>query len=181
MHAALDANISGGNSAIWSSAALHAITPHLREHRVMILCQCASTRGAVSTAQWPAISWQAVHEFTGQLHAEGQVRLVGVLRLPQPERVENADVDEPPYQACPTLTTLPSWQIGVVQLIDHIDSTGVMEVVADCLRAAELIDEAIVAPALQCSELIRINVIVEQQDELLVAPGTESDVASLHL
>src|SRR5271168_3421944 len=130
MHAALCANVFGVDSVIRSSTALHAITACRREHRVMILCQCASTRGSVSTAQWPAISWQTVHEFTGQLHAEREVRLLGVLRLPEPERIEDADVDEPPHQACPALTTLPSWQIGVVQLIDHIDSTGVMEVVA---------------------------------------------------
>ena len=66
MHAALGANVFGVDSAIRSLTALHAVTSHLREHRVMILCQCASTRGTLSTAQWPAISWQTVHEFTGR-------------------------------------------------------------------------------------------------------------------
>src|ERR1700729_4433518 len=132
-------------------------------------------------SEWPSIGRQTLHQLVGQLHTEGEVRLVRVLRLPQPERVEDADVDDPPHQACPALTTLPAWHIGVVQLIDHIDSAGVMEVVADRLRAAKLIDGAILAPALQRSEQAGIDVVVEQQDELLVAPGTEGDVASLHL
>ena len=107
--------------------------------------------------------------------------LVGSLYLPESERVEDADVDEPPHQACPALAALPAWQIGVVQLIDHIDSAGVMEVVTDRLGAAELIGCAIFAPALHSSELTGVNVIVEQQDELLVAPSTKSDIVTLHL
>src|SRR5680860_1365677 len=58
---------------------------------------------------------------------------------------------------------------------------GVMEVVADSLRAAELIDRAIFAPALHGGELVGINVVIQQQDELLVTPGTEGHIASLHL
>ena len=104
-----------------------------------------------------------------------------MLNLPKPERVEDADVNEPPHQARPALAALPTWQVGVVQLIDDVDSAGVMEVVADRLRAAELIDDAIVAPALHRSEQAGINMVVEQKDELLVTPRTEGDVASLHL
>ena len=104
-----------------------------------------------------------------------------MLHLPQPERVEDADVDEPPHQASPALPTLPAWQVGVVQLIDDIDGTGVMEVVANRLWAAELIDRTILAPALHGGELGGIAVVVQQQDELLVTPGTEGEITSLHL
>ena len=87
--------------------------------------------------------------------------LVGSLYLPESERIEDADVDEPPHQACPALAALPAWQIGVVQLIDHIHGTGVMEVVADRLRAAELIDRTIITSPLHCSEQAGIDVVVE--------------------
>ena len=107
-----------------------------------------------------SISRQTLHELVGEPHSEGEVRFVGMLHLPESERVQDADVDEPPHQASPALPTLPAWQVGVVQLIDDIDGTGVMEVVADGLRAAQLIDSAIVAPALHGSELLGINVVV---------------------
>ena len=60
-----------------------------------------------------------------------------MLNLPKPERVEDADVNEPPHQARPALAALPTWQVGVVQLIDDVDSAGVMEVVADCRISVE--------------------------------------------
>ena len=155
-----------------SVAALSAVALLRETHRVMILSQCCTSRGRVRCTLRPSIGRQALHELVSELHAEGEVRFFGVLHLPQPERIENADVDQPPHQARPALTALPAWQVGVVQLIDDIHSAGVMEVVADGLRAAELVDGAIVSPALHRSELLGINVIVQQQDELLVAPGT---------
>ena len=133
MHAALGAAIVRTHSALSPCAALLAVTYTWQQHSVMILCQCDTSRGKGSCTLRPSIGRQTLHEFASELHPEGEVRLVGVLDLPQPECVENADIDEPPHQTCPALTTLPAWQIGVVQLIDHIDSAGVMEVVTDRL------------------------------------------------
>ena len=94
-----------------------------------------------------------------------------MIALPQSVGIEDADVDEPPHQARPALTALPAWQVGVVKLIDDIDSAGVMEVVADGLRARQLIDLTCPVPALQSGEQAGINVVVEQQDKPLIAPG----------
>ena len=93
----------------------------------MLFGQRCTITGRVRCALWPPSCRQTLHEFERQLHAEVEVLLVGMLNLPESERVENADVDEPPHQACPALATLPTWQIGVVKLIDHIDGEGGVE------------------------------------------------------
>src|SRR5680860_1080838 len=181
MNAALGADVLGIDPAVRLMAAVNAITSRLREERVMILRQCGTTRRRVCCTLWPSLGRQTLHELVSQLHPEGEVALIGLLHLAQSERIENADVDEPPHQERPALATLSAWHVGVVQLIDDIDGAGVMEVVADSLRAAELIDRAIFAPALHGGELVGINVVIQQQDELLVTPGTEGHIASLHL
>ena len=175
------AEVVGSLASSGLLAADYAVGWHVYERRVMIHGQCSCTGMTSSSALRPSLGRQTLHEFVSELHAEGEVRFIGMLHLPQPERIENADVEQPPHQARPALAALPTWQVGVVKLIDHIHSAGVMEVVSNGLRAAELIDGAIVAPALHGSELLGINVVVQQQDELLVAPGTESDIVSLHL
>src|ERR1700722_1487249 len=124
MHAALGAPVLRTHPAVGPCAALLAVTWAWQQHSVMLLGQRGTTRGRMSCALWPSIGRQTLHELVSELHAEGEVAVVGLLHSPQPERIEDADVDEPPHQARPALTTLPAWQIGVVQLIDHIDSTG---------------------------------------------------------
>ena len=155
------AEVVGSLASSGLLAADYAVGWHVYERRVMIHGQCSCTGMTSSSALRPSLGRQTLHEFVSELHSEGEVRFVGMLHLPQSVRIEDADVDEPPYQPSPALAALSAWQVGVVQLIDHIHSAGVVEVVADGLRAAELIDDAIVAPALQRSELLRINVIVQ--------------------
>ena len=98
---------------------------------------------------WPPLGWQTIHHLVRELHSEEEVRFCGVIALPKSVGIEDADVDQPPYETRPALATLPPWQVRVVKLIDDIDSAGMMEVVTDGLWAAELIDLASIAPALQ--------------------------------
>ena len=98
---------------------------------------------------WFPFLRQLLHELAHERHAEGEMRFVSVIALPESVGIENADVDQPPYEASPALAALPAWQVGVVQLIDDVDSASVMEVVADRLRAGQLIDLTCLVPALQ--------------------------------
>jgi hypothetical protein len=75
----------------------------------MIFGQRGSTGRAVSCALGPPSSRQTLHELERQLHSEVEVQLVGMLNLPEPERMEDADIDQPPHEASPTLMALPAW------------------------------------------------------------------------
>lgn len=105
-------------------------------------------------------------------HAEGEVRFVWVIALPESVGVENADIEQPPYEACSASSALPSWCIGVMKLIDHIYSASVLEVVSDGLRAGQLVDLTSFTPALQRCAQTGIDVVVEQEDEPLILPST---------
>jgi hypothetical protein len=114
MNAALGADVLGIDPAVRLMAAVNAITPRWGQERVMFLSQCFTSRGRVCCALRPSIRWQTLHELVSELHAEGEVRLVGMLYLPEPVGIQAADIDKPPYQACPALATLPTWEIGVM-------------------------------------------------------------------
>jgi len=92
------AEVVGSLSSSWLLAADYAVCWCVYECRVMIHGQCSCTGMTSSSAVRPSIGRQTLHEFVSELPSEGEVRFVGMLHLPQPERIENADVDEPPHQ-----------------------------------------------------------------------------------
>src|SRR6476619_2772280 len=94
------------------------------QDRVVIRRQCSRTGTSSSSALGPPIGWKTLHEFMSERDSEGEVRVLRMLNLPESERVEDADIDQPPHQACPALATLPTWRVGVVKLIDHVDGEG---------------------------------------------------------
>ena len=160
MDSALGANEVRSHTMRRLLTAFNAISYGVNTLRNVLSDVSSSTSGPSVALTWPSFLGQLLHEFVSELHAEGKVRFVGMLHLPQPEGIKNADIEQPPHQSRPALAALPAWQVGVVQLIDHVHGAGVMEVVADGLRTAQLIDSAIVAPALHGSELLGINVVV---------------------
>ena len=115
----------------------------------MILRQCDRSVGSSARLHRLPIGSEQLHQGMHELLSEIELPRSILADRPQLEGIDDAHVEQPPCEARPSFLALPSDQVGVVQLIAHVDGAGAVEVVSDSARAANGNLVAGVVPALQ--------------------------------
>ena len=110
------ANVASLLALALSVTAVNTIACDIRKFREMRGCWRRHTAMCACCTLSSPFLRQLLHEFMHERHSEGEVRFRWMIALPQSVGIEDADVDEPPYQASPALTALPAWRVGVVKL-----------------------------------------------------------------
>src|ERR1700722_8942030 len=98
---------------------------------IVILGQRDGSIGSSACLHRLSIGSKQLHQGVHELLSEIELPRTLLADRPQLEGIDDAHIDEPPRQAPPALLALPSYQVGVVQLIAHIDGAGAEEVVID--------------------------------------------------
>ena len=72
-----------------------------------------------------------------ELFSEIQLLWMVLSDRPEFEGIDDAHIQQPPYQARPAPTGLSADGVRVVKLIHDIDRAGMVELVMNCLRTAD--------------------------------------------
>jgi hypothetical protein len=91
MDSALGANEVRPHTMHRLLAAFNAISDRVNTFRNVLSDVSSSMSGSSVSLTWPSFLGQLLHEFVSELHPKGEVRFVGLLHAPQPERVQDAE------------------------------------------------------------------------------------------
>src|SRR5680860_942685 len=181
VHAACAANVVGLSAVEWSVTAVLAISLLRDYQRAVVHCQCSSCRVEGAVAAWGLIGRQLCEKLVHQLLTVGELTRAMLPNRPELEGVEDAHVQQPPRQARPCATRLPSVEVCVVQLRQHIHRAGVIEVITHRARAADGNLLASLVPAIERGSLGGRAVVAEHPQWLPIAPHRHCRVALLPL
>ena len=120
-----------------SIATDNAVSSRLRVLRIVILGQRVSCLGSSACTLWLLFGWQLRQQLVHEFLAETQLTGMLLPNRPELEGIHDAHIQKPPRQARPRPHGLPTRGIGIVQLRQHVDRAGAIEVVADRFRAAD--------------------------------------------
>lgn len=148
MNLALGADVAGLCAILDAKAALLTVPLLLRENRVMFLGQRDRSVGSSACLHCFPIGSEQLHKGMHELFSEIELPRSILANRPELEGIDDAHIEQPPCEARPGLLALPSDQVGIVQLIAHVDRAGAIKVVSDGARAADRNFVARVVPAL---------------------------------
>src|SRR5680860_954517 len=181
MHAALGTNVGGSYASVWLVTAHGTVPSPLCMRQVMILDQRHRSIGSSACPHSLPIGSEQLHQGMHELFSEIELPRSMLADCPELEGIDDAHIQQPPCETRPGLLAPPSYQVGVVQLIAHVNGASAIEVVSDGARAADGNLVARVVPALQRCGLVRRAVVVEHPHGFLIAPHRNCGVALLPL
>ena len=116
---------------------------------VMLAGQSMSRVEGRTTLAWCLLGRQLFQQLVHELLAEAQLSRMLLPFRPELEGVDDAHIEQPPCKARPRLLALPPYQVGVVQLIAHIDRASTKEVVMHSAGTANRHSGTSTIPTLQ--------------------------------